>query len=110
MMPFISAEDDVSNFILFSLIKKGKYSFPEDYWSGISKDAKQFISELLVVDPEQRLTTSGTLDHAWMSTSSNFDVLPNVRKNFNAKKTFKKAINAVRGTITLESHTRMVVK
>lgn len=100
-MPFVSSEDDLSNFVLFSIIKKGKYSFPEEYWTEISKEAKDFIAALLLVNQDLRLTTAGALSHPWMSTESNVDVLPNVRKNFDAKKTFKKAIQAVRGSLAL---------
>jgi calcium/calmodulin-dependent protein kinase I len=99
MLPFQSDEDDVSNFVLFSSIKKGKYSFPDEWWSDISNDAKDFIAALLNIDPEKRPTAAAALEHRWLTTESGVDVLPNVRKNFSGKKTFKRAVTAVRATL-----------
>jgi len=39
--------------LLFEQIMKADYDFPEDYWSDISNDAKDFIRKLLVVDPKK---------------------------------------------------------
>lgn len=94
-MPFFSDDDDTSNFMLYQNIMKGKYDFPEEYWGEISHLAKDFITRLLVVDPAKRMTANEALKHPWLLTTSKFNVLPNVRKNFNAKKTFRKAVLAV---------------
>jgi calcium/calmodulin-dependent protein kinase I len=93
--PFFSDDDDTSNFMLYQNIMKGKYNFPKEYWSEVSHLAKDFISRLLVVDPSKRMTAAEALKHPWLQTTSKVDVLPNVRKNFNAKKTFKKAVLAI---------------
>jgi len=42
------------------------YSFPEDHWSNISEDAKNFIRQLLVLDPAKRLTAKEALQHPWI--------------------------------------------
>jgi serine/threonine protein kinase len=103
MLPFATGDDDASNFVLFSLIKKGKYSFPDDVWADISREAKEFIAELLNTNPELRPKAVKALENKWLATKSKVDVLPNVRKNFDAKKTFKKAINAVRASLITPS-------
>jgi hypothetical protein len=36
------------------------------------------------------MTVSQALKHPWLNNMANVDLLPNVRKNFNAKRTFKK--------------------
>jgi len=51
--------------------------------------AKDFIRNLLVVDPNNRMTSEQALKHKWLVTATNTSVLENVKK-FNAKKTFKK--------------------
>ncbi len=53
-------------------------------------EAKDFIGKLLCVDQAKRLTASDALKHPWLATVHGFDLLPSVKKNFNAKRTFKK--------------------
>jgi calcium/calmodulin-dependent protein kinase I len=47
------------------------------------------------VNPDKRMIAKEALEHPWMATTQTVDLLPNVRKNFNAKMTLKKAILAV---------------
>jgi serine/threonine protein kinase len=108
-MPFFSDDDDTSNFMLYQNIMKGRYDFPNEYWGEISHLAKDFITRLLVVDPSKRMTAAEALRHPWLQTTSKVDVLPNVRKNFNAKKTFKKAVLAIQ-TINKMSTRNLVVE
>ena len=46
-------------------ILTASYSFPEKYWSEISAEAKDFVSSLLQVDPEVRLSAKQALHHKW---------------------------------------------
>lgn len=46
---------DEDNFALFEKIKKCQYNFNAPSWQSISPEAKDFISKLLVADPEARL-------------------------------------------------------
>eukprot|EP00092_Neocalanus_flemingeri_P033572 GFUD01036497.1.p1 GENE.GFUD01036497.1~~GFUD01036497.1.p1 ORF type:complete len:690 (+),score=174.45 GFUD01036497.1:62-2131(+) len=43
------------------------YNFDQPNFSLISESAKDFISELLVLDPEQRMTVSSSLRHPWLT-------------------------------------------
>ena len=54
------------NFALFEQIKKCKYEFDADTWQNVSKEAKDFISKILVADPKTRLDASGLMNHPWM--------------------------------------------
>ncbi|KAI9358697.1 kinase-like domain-containing protein [Pilaira anomala] len=47
-------------------IKMGKFDFPSPYWDDISKEAKELISALLIVDPFKRATVSDALEMPWM--------------------------------------------
>ena len=46
--PFVHSSD---NFVLFEIIKSGKFKFSAPVWQQISKEAKHLISRLLTVDP-----------------------------------------------------------
>jgi len=52
---------------LFEQILKAEYDFPTEYWGHVSKDAKNFISRLLVVDPSKRLSATEALAHPWLA-------------------------------------------
>ena len=54
------------NFALFEQIKKCKYEFDADTWQNVSKEAKDFISKILVADPKTRLDAAGLMNHPWM--------------------------------------------
>jgi calcium/calmodulin-dependent protein kinase I len=79
---------------LFKAILEADYVFEKEYWSEISEDAKDFIRKLLVVNPAERMNCDQALKHKWLTSATNTSVLENVKK-FNAKKTFKKAVQAV---------------
>ena len=41
---------------LYEAILAGKYSFPSTSWGSVSEDAKDFVEQLLTVDPQKRPT------------------------------------------------------
>jgi len=55
---------------LFDQIIKGEYTFPDEEWSTISSEAKDFIRKLLVVNPSERMTASQSLEHEWIKNES----------------------------------------
>lgn len=57
---FNSVSKDLKDQILTA-----SYSFPEKFWSEISAEAKDFVSSLLQVDPEVRLSAKQALHHKW---------------------------------------------
>lgn len=108
--PPFSISDD---YLDFSPIINAKYSFtPEASWKGVSDTAKDFIKKLLMVDPSQRLTADAALEHPWLAefkfgtkpeplsgeedASEPTNLLPAIRENFNARKTFRKMVGLVR--------------
>jgi len=80
---------------LFTAILDGDYSFDDESWSHISSEAKDFISKLLVLDPEKRMRVEEALLHPWLTTSSTSNLQLAKEKLFDARKSFKKAVNAV---------------
>lgn len=62
--PPFSSDNDVA---MYRQILRGKFDFPSPEWDHVSDDAKDFISKLLIVDPEKRYTAkqvSFTLNRA----------------------------------------------
>ena len=51
---------------MFEQIMAGKFDYPNEYWANISKNAKDFISHLLVVDTKKRFTAEQALQHPWL--------------------------------------------
>ncbi|KAL4796881.1 kinase-like domain-containing protein [Aspergillus venezuelensis] len=97
--------DRDSNLEEMQAILEASYSFtPIEYWRGVSVEARDFIKACLTVDPKARLTAHQALQHPWVNPpydqtdmmGSGQDLLPTVKKNFNARRTLHKAIDTVR--------------
>ncbi|TPX33216.1 hypothetical protein SmJEL517_g03824 [Synchytrium microbalum] len=86
---------------LFEAIVKCRYEYEEEYWGNVSDNAKDFINKCLTVDPSKRPTAQEAIDHPWLASESKTDLLPTVRKGFNARRQWGKAISAVRGVSRL---------
>jgi len=69
---------------IFEKILKAEYDFPAPDWDVISDDAKNFIRQILVLDPHKRPTSAEALQHPWMiSNAQNATAL----STFNSKMT-----------------------
>ncbi|VDK28452.1 unnamed protein product, partial [Gongylonema pulchrum] len=64
--PFLGDNDTetVRNVIL------GNYTLDCDEFAGVSNEAKDFVSKLLVLEPSGRLTVDEALQHPWLSKKS----------------------------------------
>jgi len=51
---------------LFSKIKKGKFEYEPTYWAHISKQAKDCINSMLVVNPDSRSSAQELLNHPFL--------------------------------------------
>lgn len=86
---------------LFRKIRKGDFTFHEEYWGQVTQDAKDMISCLLTVSPAKRLTAEKTLQNSWMTQDDKKleaqDLGANLEKfkAFNAKRKFKAAVKTV---------------
>lgn len=81
------------------------YSFtPLEYWRGVSLTARDFIKRCLTIDPTARPTAHEALSHPWIANDAaaksegdeGKDLLPVVKKNFNARRTLHAAIDTIR--------------
>lgn len=93
--------DRDSNLEEMQAILVADYSFtPLEYWRGVSLSARAFIKRCLTIDPTKRMTSHEALSHEWITGPAHGrgkeDLLPTVKKNFNARRTLHKAIDTVR--------------
>lgn len=83
------------------------YSFtPLEYWRSVSLSAREFIKRCLTIDPQQRMTAHEALSHPFVDemarqqrgegAKGGGDLLPVIKKNFNARRTLHAAIDTIR--------------
>ncbi|CAE8675259.1 unnamed protein product, partial [Polarella glacialis] len=63
--PFMGRDDRAT----YKLIKSGVLNFPSNRWDNISKEARDFVTCLLQVNPSNRLSAEKALQHPWLATS-----------------------------------------
>lgn len=86
---------------LFKTIKEGKYYFHEQYWEGVSADAKDMITKMLTVNQKQRWTADQLLAHPWIKKGDTelekIDLKGSIvtMRKFNAKRRLKAAADAI---------------
>ena len=101
--------DRDSNLEEMQAILVADYSFtPLEYWRHVSKSARQFINRCLTIEPTERMTAHQALAHPWITGEAEdgtttkpgeqekVDLLPTVKKNFNARRTLHAAIDTIR--------------
>ncbi|XP_035216758.1 obscurin-like isoform X2 [Stegodyphus dumicola] len=60
--PFLGENDRET----LTRVQQGKINFVEDAFNGVSDDAKDFMSKLLVFDPSGRMDVKSALQHRWL--------------------------------------------
>ncbi|KAF8510171.1 Pkinase-domain-containing protein [Gautieria morchelliformis] len=90
---------------------------PAEYWANVSDTARDFVNACLTVDPTSRPTAAEALEHKWLASEQPHfvpdpespsggptDLLPTIRKGFNARKTFRKAVLSMVAMKRLSGH------
>ncbi|GKY96532.1 hypothetical protein MPSEU_000612800 [Mayamaea pseudoterrestris] len=86
---------------LFRKIVAGKFDFDDDEWNEISDEAKDLVTQLLVLDPSKRITAADAVRHEWLKASR--DRLGSIMlqgtsqrlKTFNARMKLRSAMIAI---------------
>lgn len=61
--------DDVPSELTLKILT-GNYEFLNPWWDEVSKDAKDLISRMLTINPEERITVDEIWDHPWVKENS----------------------------------------
>jgi len=56
-------------------ILRGRHNFPSEDWKGVSREARDFIRQLLQTDPRKRMTVEEALNHPWLIMHTHTDVV-----------------------------------
>ncbi|XP_069107585.1 twitchin-like isoform X2 [Argopecten irradians] len=67
----ISAFQDRTEKDILSWVETCDWEFDDEGFELVSKEAKDFISKLLILEPSERLTLEECLDHAWIKNATN---------------------------------------
>lgn len=97
--PFYGDDDQQ----ILAMVRKGKFDFPPEEWSGISPAAMEVITEMLVVDPEKRMSAEAAYNHTW--TQSKELPCTNLQTDFIKKlKSFHNTNSLKKMALTIIAH------
>lgn len=60
-------DEDTSEDQVFERTRNGTYNFYPEFWSTISKGAKDLVSMMLTVNPNKRISPDAALQHEWIN-------------------------------------------
>ncbi|SCW02554.1 LAFE_0F09010g1_1 [Lachancea fermentati] len=94
--PFVA--ESVEGFLEECTSRREPVTFHRPYWNSISQEAKDFILRALTVNPVKRPTAADLLKDKWIATETQrtADLLPAIRKGFDARKKFREAVEIVK--------------
>lgn len=75
--------DEDTSMSLERQIIQGKYDFPSEFWSGISKEAIDLVKRLMCVDPVKRASLDEVLEHPWIKKDTEMIAKANRLMNTN---------------------------
>uniref|UniRef100_A0A7S3XZF5 Protein kinase domain-containing protein n=2 Tax=Heterosigma akashiwo TaxID=2829 RepID=A0A7S3XZF5_HETAK len=95
--PFYDEDQDQ----LFRKIRRGQYQFHAPYWDHVSEEARDLISQMLVVNHKQRQSAAELLRHPWIVAAdadlAGKDLAPTLTefRKFNARRKLRAAMETV---------------
>jgi len=99
--PFHDDGNNLKN--LYKQIRAGKYSFPDKYWSAVSKEAKDLIRKMLVVKPKNRITAAKILNDPWIvNKAPSHDLGSGLRRHLRQTQALNKLRKGVRVLLALK--------
>lgn len=80
-------------------VQTAEWDFDDEVFDDISDDAKDYISNVLVLKASKRLTVEQCLEHTWLTVKrERGKINTNRLKAFTARRKWKKALTAIRST------------
>ncbi|KAG0656326.1 Calmodulin-dependent protein kinase cmk2 [Maudiozyma exigua] len=94
--PFVA--ESVEGFLDECTAQEQPVTFHRPYWDNISDKAKRFILRALTLDPEERPSATTLLQDPWIVCTEweENNLLPGVKKGFDARKKLREAIEIVK--------------
>jgi len=96
---------------LFKRIKAGDYKFLSPYWDKVSPAAKDFVTQMLLVDPAARATVEVLLSHSWLKAqrlaaeeAEQLSTVAELSKAYQGQKRLKAVFMAARWVTSAPSH------
>jgi serine/threonine protein kinase len=86
---------------LFRKIVAGKFEFDGEEWNDVSDEAKDLVRRMLVLNPDDRISSGEAIKHQWLKTSRDRLNLVTLQgasqrlKTFNARMKLRSAMIAV---------------
>jgi calcium-dependent protein kinase len=80
-------------------VRLGKVVFPPAEWNGVSTAAKHFITRLLELNPEKRMTAQEALEHTWLK---NIPVSEDSKVDSSVQERILQSMKAFRGISKLK--------
>ncbi|XP_069748873.1 calcium/calmodulin-dependent protein kinase type IV isoform X2 [Narcine bancroftii] len=91
--------DERGDQYMYKRILNCTYDFVSPWWDEVSLNAKDLVSNLVLLDPKKRLTTYQSLQHPWVTgKAANFVHMNHAQRKlqeFNARRKLKAAVKAV---------------
>lgn len=76
---------------ILKMVKKGQFDFPSPDWDTRSKEAKDFITQMLTLDATKRPTAENLLQHKWLAGGASDAPIPLGTDAFNKLRDFTSA-------------------
>ncbi|KAH9144803.1 hypothetical protein AeRB84_011263 [Aphanomyces euteiches] len=93
-------------FVVLCGIQSGQFEFDSPYWDDVSNSAKEFISSMLVTDPNKRPSAVELLQHAWilnLNPDDRYKLNGDAHKNrLLMRRKFKAAVLSVKSVLSLK--------
>mmetsp|Transcript_22100 Transcript_22100/g.37902 ORF Transcript_22100/g.37902 Transcript_22100/m.37902 type:complete len:398 (-) Transcript_22100:164-1357(-) len=64
-----------NNRAVYEAVLRGRYIFPTEEWSHVSREARDFVRNLLQIDARKRMTVDQALNHPWMRKNVDADAV-----------------------------------
>jgi len=74
--PFQSNSRETNAAVIMTRIKEGEFSYTAPQWELVSDEAKNLITGLLTVDPNERLTMKNLIKHPWVVGHTGYSTAP----------------------------------
>lgn len=70
MCGYLPFSDQYKDIPLREQIIKGRFTYSRSHWASVSKEARKLVSQMLMTDPNKRITIGEIFKHPWMQVNN----------------------------------------